>query len=122
MEKTLRLNNELRWLHRLTPVAQAQVLLRVAQAARLLHLESVGVTAGAGMAAELERALNDAIDAEPGCEAEAATVRLVDVLTRARDRGLRVQAEISEMEVDGLLGLTRLPVLSAVLGGSPVAA
>lgn len=54
MEKTLRLNNELRWLHRLTPVAQAQVLLRVAQAARLLHLESVGVTAGAGMAAELE--------------------------------------------------------------------
>ncbi|MFO0100425.1 MAG: hypothetical protein ACK53J_00450 [Betaproteobacteria bacterium] len=122
MEKTLRLNNELRWLHRLTPVAQAQVLLRVAQAARLLHLESVGVTAGAGMAAELELALNDAIDAEPGCEAEAATVRLVEVLTCARDRGLRVQAEISEMEVDGLLGLTRLPVLSAVLGGSPVAA
>jgi len=49
-------------------------------------------------------------------------VRLVEVLTCARDRGLRVQAEISEMEVDGLLGLTRLPVLSAVLGGSPVAA
>ena len=122
MEKTLRLNNELRWLHRLTPVAQAQVLLRVAQAARLLHLESVGVTAGAGMAAELERALNDAIDAEPGCEAEAATVRLVEALTCARDCGLRVQAEISEVEVDGLLGLTRLPVLSAVLGGSPVAA
>ncbi|MCA3222352.1 MAG: hypothetical protein ING40_04830 [Burkholderiales bacterium] len=122
MKQTLRLNNELRWLHRLTPVAQAQVLLQVAQAARLLHLESVGVTAGAGMAAELERALNNAMDAEPGCEAEAATVRLVDVLTRARDRGLRVQAEISEMEVDGLLGLTRLPVLSAVLGGSPVAA
>lgn len=122
MKQTLRLNNELRWLHRLTPVAQAQVLLQVAQAARLLHLESVGVTAGAGMAAELESALNNAMDAEPGCEAEAATVRLVDVLTRARDRGLRVQAEISEMEVDGLLGLTRLPVLSAVLGGAPVAA
>lgn len=122
MGQTLTMNDELRWLHLLAPASQAQVLMKVAQAARLLHLEAAGVQSERGVAADLERALSAAMDAEPGTEADDATGRLVQVLARARDRGLRVQAEISEMEVDGLLGLARLPVLSAVVGGMPLAA
>lgn len=121
MGRTFTLNDELRWLSLLAPASQADLLLRVAQEARLLHLALDGRCNEPMLARDLERALNGAMDAEPGAEADDAADRLVDVIQHAHRHGLRIKAEVSEVEVDGVLGACRLPVLSAVLSELPVA-
>lgn len=115
MNEKASLNEELQSLHLLAPVSQAALLMKVAQEARLLHLSLGDSRREAAVARNLESALEGAMDAAPGAEADAAAGHLVDVLCRTRDLGLQIRAEISEVEIDGALGLARLPLLSAVL-------
>lgn len=105
----------LRELNQMTPGAQAAVLLKCAQTARLLHLAQEGEARGGHLARDLEIALNHAMDADPGPQAELAAADLTDVLKRSRLAGLALRAEVSAIEVDGVLGQCRLPLLSAVL-------
>ncbi|MCA3217743.1 MAG: hypothetical protein ING59_04130 [Burkholderiales bacterium] len=115
MNEKAALNDELRSLHLLAPVSQAALLVKVAQEARVLHL-SLGDSRREPMVArDLESALEGAMDAAPGAEADDAAGHLVDVLRRTRALGLQIRAEISDVEIDGALGLARLPLLSAVL-------
>lgn len=115
MERTERMNDELHGLNVMAPASQASLLMKVAQEARLLHL-ALGADRGeTNVARDLERALNDAMDAEPGPEADHASGHLVAVLGQAKALGLGIRAELSDVEIDGALGTCRLPLLSAVL-------
>jgi hypothetical protein len=105
----------------LAPVSQAALLLKVAQEARLLHLSLADPRSPSPVARDLEHALEDAMDALPGDAAEDAAGHLVDVLRAMQTQGLQISAELTDVEVDGALGLGRLPLLSAVLGGQQVA-
>jgi hypothetical protein len=115
MNEKAALNEELQSLHLLAPVSQAALLVKVAQEARLLHLSLGDSRREAAVARDLESALEGAIVASPGAEADDAAGHLVDVLRRTCALGLQIRAEISDVEVDGALGLARLPLLSAVL-------
>jgi hypothetical protein len=115
MNEMAALNEELQSLHLLAPVSQAALLVKVAQEARLLHLALGDSRREPGVARDLESALEGAMDATPGTEADDAAGHLVDVLRRTRALGLQIRAEISDVEIDGALGLARLPLLSAVL-------
>jgi hypothetical protein len=121
MENKRALNDELRWLHLLAPVSQAALLLKVAQEARLLHLSLADPRSASPVARDLEHALEDAMDAMPGEAADDAAGHLVDVLRAMQTQGLQISAELTDVEVDGALGLGRLPLLSAVLGGQQIA-
>jgi hypothetical protein len=61
------------------------------------------------------------MDALPGTAADDAAGHLADVLRSAQSQGLQIRAEISDVEVDGALGLGRLPLLSAVLSYEQIA-
>ena len=121
MDNKRAMNDELRWLHKLAPVSQAALLLKVAQEARLLHLSLADTRSTSPVARDLESALEDAMDALPGTAADDAAGHLADVLRSAQSQGLQIRAEISDVEVDGALGLGRLPLLSAVLSYEQVA-
>ena len=71
----------------------------------------------------LQRALEQAIDAEGPDEAEGAQRELEQVLTGAREAGMQLSAEIGEVDVDGVLGTMKMRVLSTVLAPpAPLAA
>lgn len=121
MENKRALNDELRRLHLLAPISQAALLLKVAQEARLLHLSLADRHSESAVARDLEHALEDAMDAVPGDAADDAAAHLVDVLRAMQSQGLQISAELTDVEVDGALGLGRLPLLSAVLCEQQVA-
>lgn len=95
---------------------QAEYLAMLAQEARLLQfsLESEDpVTRRIGD--RLQRALEQAMDADAPDEAQAAQRELEQVLTGARDAGMALSAELGEMDVEGALGTMRIRVLTTVL-------
>ncbi len=110
---------ELSALPALEPMSQAELLARLAQQARLVRMalsddRSDAIT----VACSFERALGEAMDAEAQEESELARRQLASVLADARSAGLTVSATVDELQFDGVLGLQRLPVLTAVLSGA----
>lgn len=98
-------------------LAQARHLLELASEARLLELgldlaDQPGAEAH-GVA--LEAALEQAMDAESTEELQAAEIALTSALHEAQAAGLKVAAELDELEVEGVLGPSRMRVLSAVI-------
>lgn len=103
----------------LEPVMQADLLARLAQEARLVRLALSASHAEADrMACSFERALGSVMDAEAEAESAQAHRELVSVLANVRSAGLSVSASMDELTLDGVLGMQRLPVLTAVLSAA----
>jgi hypothetical protein len=98
------------------PARQAEYLASLAREARLLEfaLEGDGVAARQ-LAVDLESALENAMDAESPAELTQACTAIEAALGEVLARGMRLSAEMTDMEVDGVLGTARMPVLTAVL-------
>jgi hypothetical protein len=100
----------------LEPAKQAQYLAMLAQEARLLEFSLEGEDAESRRIGDrLQRALEGALDADGPDETEGARGELEEVLTGARNAGLRLSAQLSEVDVDGILGTMKMRVLSTVL-------
>lgn len=100
----------------LEPARQAEYLAMLAQEARLLEFSLEGEDSESRHIGDrLQRALEGALDAEGPDETEGARDELEEVLTGARDAGLRLSAHLSEVDVDGILGTMKMRVLSTVL-------
>jgi hypothetical protein len=100
----------------LEPAKQAEYLAMLAQEARLLEFSLEGEDSESRRIGDrLQRALEQAIDAEAPEESRGARHELEEVLTGARAAGLRLSAELSEIDVDGILGTMKMRVLSTVL-------
>lgn len=98
------------------PANEAERLTALAHEARLLEFGLEGDSDAARfIAAELEVALTDAMDADSAAELTAARDAIDAVLARLSGLGLRFSAQLDDMELDGILGKTRMPVLTAVL-------
>lgn len=99
-----------------TPAGQAARLARLAREARLLEFALEGDRDDAReLAVRLESALEAAMDAEGNDELATASEQLEVVLHAVAERGLRLSAQMTDMDVDGVLGRARMPVLTAVL-------
>lgn len=98
------------------PLNQADQLTALAQEARLLEfgLEGDG-DAARRLAADLESALSTAMDAESPDELSQARAAIDTALNRVVSLGMRLSAQMTDIEVDGILGTARMPVLTAVL-------
>jgi hypothetical protein len=109
---------------KLQPAKQAEYLTMLAQEARLLELSLEAADPDSTRIGDsLQRALERAIDAEGDDEARGARDELEQVLIGARDAGLHVSAQLSEVDVDGILGAMKMMVLSTVVAPrAPVAA
>lgn len=101
------------------PARQAEYLASLAREARLLEfaLEGDG-DAARRLAADLESALENAMDAESPAELTQACAALETALGEVLASGMRLSAEMTDMAVEGVLGTTRMPVLTAVLSAS----
>lgn len=100
----------------LEPARQAEYLAMLAQEARLLEFSLEAEDSESRRIGDrLQRALESALDADGPDEAEGARGELEEVLTGARDAGLRLSAQLSEVDVDGILGTMKMRVLSTVL-------
>lgn len=100
----------------LEPARQAEHLAMLAQEARLLEFCLEGEDSESRRIGDrLQRALESALDADGPDETESARDELEEVLTGARDAGLRLSAHLSEVDVDGILGTMKMRVLSTVL-------
>lgn len=100
----------------LEPARQAEHLAMLAQEARLLEFSLEGEDSESRRIGDrLQRALESALDADGPDETESARDELEEVLTGARDAGLRLSAHLSEVDVDGILGTMKMRVLSTVL-------
>ena len=100
----------------LEPAKQAEYLAMLAQEARLLQFSLQGEDPESRRIGDrLQRALEQAIDADGPDEAEGAQRALEQVLTGAREAGMQLSAEIGEVDVDGVLGTMKMRVLSTVL-------
>jgi hypothetical protein len=101
------------------PARQAEVLASLAREARLLEfaLEGDG-DAARQLAADLESALENAMDAESPAELTESCAVLEGRLREVLASGMRLSAEMTDMAVEGVLGTTRMPVLTAVLSAS----
>jgi hypothetical protein len=100
----------------LEPARQAEYLAMLAQEARLLEFSLEGEDSESRRIGDrLQRALEGALDADGPNETEGARDELEEVLTGARDAGLRLSAHLSEVDVDGILGTMKMRVLSTVL-------
>lgn len=99
-----------------TPANQAEHLTALAREARLLEfgLDGDGDLARS-VAADLESALSDAMDAESTDELTRARKAISTVLGRVVSMGMTLSAQLTDIEVDGILGRAHMPVLSAVL-------
>ena len=95
---------------------QAKHLVALAREARLLEfaLKGDGEEAQA-LAREIESAIERAMEAEAPAEVTAACVEIEAALKRVVRSGMRLSAEMSDMAVEGVLGTTRMPVLTTVL-------
>ena len=100
----------------LEPARQAEYLAMLAQEARLLEFSLEGEDSESRRIGDrLQRALESALDADGPDETDSARGELEEVLTGARDAGLRLSARLSEVDVDGILGTMKMRVLSTVL-------
>ncbi len=98
------------------PARQAEHLAALAREARLLEFALQGDTEAArDLAADLEAALEQAMDAESPDELAGACSGLEAALQRVVESGMQLSAQMADMEVDGVLGTARMPVLTAVL-------
>ncbi len=98
------------------PARQAQQLAALAREARLLEfaLRGEGDTART-LASDIEAALELAMEAESPDELQKACADIEAGLQRVMDNGLQLSAQMADMEIDGVLGTARMPVLTAVL-------
>lgn len=105
---------------KLEPATQAEYLAALAQEARLLEfsLESADPDS-TRIGDRLQRALEQAMDAEGPDEARGARAALEEVLSGARQAGLRLSVQLSEVDVDGVVGTMKMGVLSTVLAPAP---
>ena len=113
--------NGLRALDALEPDMQAQMLAHFAQQARLVRTALSDDRSDANadaVAAGFRRALGQAMDADADSETQAALRYLSATLRDARQAGLKLSARVEELQLDGVLGTQRLPVLTAVLSGT----
>ena len=109
----------LRPLDMLEPDEQASLIAHLAQQARVVRLALDDARSDASaLAQDVERALGRTMDAEADAETEAALRYLSATLRDARHAGLRLSAQVDEVQLDGVLGTQRLPVLTAVLSGA----
>lgn len=99
------------------PERLALRLAALAREARLLEfaLEGDGSDGVHGLATALESALERAMEAELPEELAGACDELVATLGDVLDRGMALSAELSDIVVEGVLGASRMPVLTAVL-------
>ncbi|MGB2815966.1 MAG: hypothetical protein WBC37_01975 [Burkholderiaceae bacterium] len=104
----------------LEPAKQAEYLAMLAQDARLLQFSLQGEDSESRRIGDrLQRALEQAIDAEGPDETDDAQRELEQVLAKARAAGMQLSAEIGEVDVDGVLGTMKMRVLSTVLAPPP---
>ena len=107
----------------LEPAKQAEYLAMLAQEARLLEFSLAGEDASSARIGDrLQRALEHAMDAEGPEDTRGARDELEEVLSGARDAGLRLSAQLSEVDIDGILGTVKMRVLSTVLTAPAVTA
>jgi hypothetical protein len=98
------------------PTRQAERLAALAREARLLEFGLEGDTESARrLATELKAALEQAMDAEAPGDLTTACSSLKAVLEQIVRNGMQLSAQMDDMEVDGVLGRSRMPVLTAVL-------
>jgi hypothetical protein len=98
------------------PSSQAEHLVALAREARLLEFALEGETEIARqLASSLETALEQAMDAESPDEVMQACASIEAALDQIVDNGMQLSAQMADMEVDGVLGTARMPVLTAVL-------
>ena len=103
-----------------SPELPAHELARLAQGARLLHLSLTEPIAGIdALARALRLALEAAMDADSAEDHAAAESALQLALADLRAARIAVTAEISAVEVEGILGPAQLPALSAWLAPIP---
>lgn len=95
---------------------RADLLTALAQQARLLEfgLDGDG-EAARGVATAIETALTGAMDADSADEIDRARNAIDAVLARLTGLGMRLTAHLDDIEVGGVLGTARMPVLTAVL-------
>lgn len=100
----------------LAEASHADRLTALAQEARLLEfgLDGDG-EAARDLAVQMEGALTIAMDAESADELTQARDAIEGVLARLAGLGMHFTAQLSDMELDGVLGKVRMPVLTAVL-------
>jgi hypothetical protein len=102
------------------PARMAERLAALAREARLLELALDGTGDGAHqLAADLETALENAMDADSADDLTQAALAIEAVLDDIIGRGMRLSAEMTDMEVEGVLGRSRMAVLTAVLSSAP---
>lgn len=99
------------------PQALARRLLALAGEARLLEfgLDLEGSPEAEPLGRAIEAALEQAMDADSDEELRAAEAALCAALQAAQNAGLRLSAELGALDVEGVLGTRRMPVLSAVV-------
>ncbi len=98
------------------PASQAEYLVALAREARLLEFALEGESEIARrLATELEAALEQAMDADAPDELTTARASIAAALDQIVSNGMQLSAEMADMEVDGVLGTARMPVLTAVL-------
>ncbi len=101
------------------PSSQAEHLVALAREARLLEFALEGESEIARrLASSLETALEQAMDAESPDEVMQACASIEAALDQIVDNGMQLSAQMADMEVDGVLGTARMPVLTAVLTAS----
>jgi hypothetical protein len=104
----------------LEPAKQAEYLAMLAQDARLLQFSLQAEDSESRRVGDrLQRALEQAIDADGPDETEDAQRELEQVLAKARAAGMQLSAEVGEVDVDGVLGTMKMRVLSTVLAPPP---
>jgi hypothetical protein len=101
------------------PERQAEHLVALAREARLLEFALAGESEIARrLATELETALEQAMDADSPDEVTTSCASIEAVLDQVVRNGMQLSAQMADMEVDGVLGTARMPVLTAVLTAS----
>ena len=102
--------------HSPDPHKRTDQLAALAREARLLEIGLEGSGEAARLlATDLESALTTAMDAESPDELTQARTAIDAVLAKVLNQGMCLSAELADMEVKGVLGMARIPVLTAVL-------
>jgi hypothetical protein len=97
----------------------AERLTALAKQARLLEFALKGEgDAARSVASEIEAALTDAMEADSADELTKARDALDVALEHIARLGMRFTAQLTDMEIGGILGKHRMPVLTAVLSAA----
>lgn len=98
------------------PVRQARQLAALAREARLLEFALKGNSGVAKrLAADLKEALERAMESDTPAEISDACSALATTLGEVLGSGMQLSAVMTDIEVEGVLGVARMPVLTAVL-------